>query len=186
MNDKSDPEISFTPLQQTHFSLIYDWFNMPHVQSFYSLRAWTLKEVGQKLTPYIQGVGDMKCYVISCHKTLIGYIQRYPVKMHPWNNQDLTNEIIDNSAGIDLFIGEREFVGNGLGHPILDAFLKKHIWPHYRYCLADPDINNNASMSFFRKCGFKELQQISSKDSLQRSVTLQLFIKQREDHNFDS
>jgi RimJ/RimL family protein N-acetyltransferase len=173
-------EIAFTPLQEEHFPVIHSWFNLPHIQAFYSLKMWTLDEVGKKLTPYIQGKGDLKCYIISFDEKPIGYIQCYPVKKHPWDNQDLTKEVIENGAGLDLFIGEKEYVGKGLGSQILDAFLKNYIWPHYQYCLVDPDTRNEASLRFFKKCGFKEYQKISTKDALERPATLQLFIKERE------
>ena len=142
-----------------------------------------MEEVCQKLIPCIQGVGDMKCYVIFIDKTAIGYVQCYPVKKHPWDNLDLPEEVIQDSAGLDFFIGEKKLIGQGLGCQILDAFLKSHIWPHYRFCLADPDICNEISMRLFRKCGFKEHQLINSKDALQYPVSLQLFIKERECEN---
>lgn len=174
------PKISFTPLSEEHFPLIHAWFNEPHVQAFYSLRTWTLEEVRQKLTPYLQGVEGLKCYIALIDQIPIGYVQCYPVKKHPWDNQDLPDEIIQNSAGLDLFIGEKKFIAKGFGRRILDAFLTSHIWPYYRYCLVDPDIRNEASIRLFSKCGFKEHQQISSKDALQRPVSLKLFIKERE------
>lgn len=171
--------ISFTPLSEEHFRLIHTWFNEPHVQSFYSLRAWTIEEVRQKLTPYIQGVGGMECYIISIDKTPMGYIQCYPVKKHLWDNQNLVEEVIQNSAGMDLFIGEKEFMGKGLGGQILETFLKNYIWTRYKYCLVDPDIRNEISIRLFKKCGFRKHQQISSKDALNRPATLQLFIRER-------
>lgn len=182
MNNPSLPtsEISFTPLSAEHFPLIHAWFNEPHVQAFYSLRTWTLEEVRKKLTPNLQGIEDLKSYIIFMHTTPIGYIQCYPVKKHPWDNQNLTDEIIENSAGIDLFIGEKEFIGKRIGYQILNAFLAIHIWPYYQYCLADPDIRNEASLRLFKNYGFREHQQIKSKDALQRPVVLQLFIKERE------
>jgi len=118
--------------------LIQIWFNEPHVQSFYSLRVWTIEEVRQKLTPYIQGVGGMDCYIISVDKTPMGYIQCYPVKEHPWDNQNLVEELIQNSAGIDLFIGEKKFIGKGFGCEILEAFLKNYIWTRYKYLPGGP------------------------------------------------
>lgn len=173
-------EPSFILISEEYLPLIYAWFNEPHIQAFYSLRTWTMEEVRQKLTAYIQGAEDLKCYIVFIDKTPIGYVQCYPVKKHPWDDQDLTDEIIQDSAGIDLFIGEREFIGKGLGCRILDTFLQRHIWPHYRYCLADPDIRNEACMRLFKKCAFQEHQRINSKDALLRPVTLQLFIKERE------
>ena len=177
---KYNSEISFKSLSEKHFSFIHTWFNTPHIQAFYSLKTWTIEEVCQKLTPYIQGIGEIKSYVIDFDKIPIGYIQYYPVKKHPWENQDLTQEIIQNSAGIDFFIGDKEFIGKGFGIQILNIFLENYIWPHYRYCLADPDIRNEASMRLFKQCGFTEYQKINSKDALYRPVTLQLFIKEND------
>lgn len=173
-------QISFIPLSKEHFSLIHTWFNKPHVQDFYSLRTWTIEEVSQKLTPYIQGVGDMKCYIIFVNTKPVGYLQCYPVKKHPWDNQNIPDDVVNDSAGLDLFIGEKERTGKGLGCHILNEFLKKYIWPHYRYCLADPDIRNEASIRLFKKCGFREYQLIKSIDALRHPVSLQLFIKERE------
>jgi aminoglycoside 6'-N-acetyltransferase len=173
-------EISFESLKESHFSSIHTWFNAPHIQTFYSLRSWTMEEVRQKLTSYIHGVGQIKSYIIFIDKIPVGYIQQYPVKEHPWDNLDLSDEMIQESVGIDLFIGEKEFLGKGFGCLIVDNFLKKHVWPYYRYCLADPDIRNAVSIRLFKKCGFKEHKQINSKDALKHPVTLQLLIKQKE------
>lgn len=181
----SNCRISFTPLSEEHFALIHTWFNQPHVQSFYSLRAWTIEEVRQKLTSYIQGVGGMECYIISIDKIPMGYIQCYPVKEHPWDNQNLAEEVLQNSAGVDLFIGEKEFIGQGLGCQILDAFLKNYIWTRYKYCLVDPDIRNDISIRLFKKCSFRKHQQISSQDALNHPVTLQLFIQERPHKDSD-
>lgn len=72
-------------------------------------------------------------------------------------------------------------MSKGLGCEVINQFLEKHIWPSFRYCLADPDIRNAISVRLFRKCGFTEHKQILFKDALQRSVYLQLFIKTRSD-----
>lgn len=173
-------ELSFEPLNPSHFQAIHGWFNAPHVQKFYSLRSWTFEEVQKKLLPYVQGAKHMKCFVIFHSKQPIGYIQSYPLKDHLWENQDLPYEIIENAAGIDLFIGEESFLGKGMGRMILIRFLEKWIWPFYQYCLADPDIQNKASIRLFQKSGFSEHKEIKSKDALQRPVILQLFIMKRE------
>ncbi len=173
-------KINFESLNESHFVLIHQWFNKPHIQAFYSLRSWTLEEVRKKLIPYLQGEKQMKCFVIYQGKHPVGYIQSYPIQEHPWENQDLSDEVIREAAGIDLFIGEEEYLGKRLGCKIINSFLGKYIWPFYRYCLADPDIRNEASLRLFQKCGFVAHKLIFSKDALQRSVTLQLLIKKRE------
>jgi aminoglycoside 6'-N-acetyltransferase len=172
--------LSFESLNPSHFQAIHGWFNTPHVQKFYSLRSWTFEEVQKKLLPCVQGAKHMKCFVIFHSKQPIGYIQSYPLKDHPWEDQDLPHEILENAAGIDLFIGEESFLGKGMGHMAVTRFLETWIWPFYQYCLADPDIQNKASIRLFQKSGFSKHKQIMSKDALQRPVILQLFIKNRE------
>lgn len=174
-----DSEIYFVELDESHFPLIHAWFNKPHVQLFYSLKPWTLEEVRQKLTPRLHRE-EQKGYIVYFRKQPIGYIQRYPIKDYPLESQDLPDKVIQEAAGIDLFIGEEEFSGKNLGYRIVNCFLEECVWPLYRYCLADPDIRNTASIRLFQKCGFKEHKRVASKDALQRDVSLQLFIKERE------
>jgi aminoglycoside 6'-N-acetyltransferase len=174
-------EIEFENLKETHFHLIQQWFNKPHVQAFYSLRSWTLEEVHSKLMPYLQGEKQMNCFIIHYNKLPVGYIQSYPIKEHPWENQDLPRDIVQEAAGIDFFIGEQEYLGRGLGCKIILQFLEKHIWPYYRYCLADPDIRNEASVRLLQKSGFVEHKRILAKDALQQNVSLQLFLKTNSD-----
>lgn len=171
--------IDFKPLNSSHFKLIHYWFNKPHVQAFYSLRSWSLKEVTEKLTPYLKNEKCVQSFVIYNKEHPIGYIQSYPIEKHPWQEQDLSDDIIKSAAGIDLFIGEEEYLGKGFGSEIINCFLDKLIWPNYHYCLVDPNIQNKSSIRLFQKCGFIEHKQVEVKDALQRNVTLQLFIKKR-------
>lgn len=171
--------IQFKDLNDSHFDLMFHWFNKPHVQAFYSLRTWTYEEVCQKLEPYILGEKQISCFIIYLNDLPIGYIQSYPIKDHPWENQDLSEEIIQEAAGFDLFIGEETYLNQGLGKQIIEGFLEEHIWPKYQYCLVDPDIRNEASMRLFLKCGFIEHKQIDSKNALKQTVTLKLLMKKR-------
>lgn len=171
--------ISFVPLSQGHFSLIHSWFNKPHVQAFYSLRNWTQEEIYKKLEPYVRGKKQISSFIIYLNEHPIGYIQSYPVKDHPWENQNLSEEIIQEAAGFDLFIGEETYLNQGLGKQVIEHFLEEHIWPNYQYCIVDPDIRNEASMRLFQKSGFIEHKQIESKNALKQPVTLKLMMKKR-------
>lgn len=171
--------ITFKPLSEEDFELILEWFNQPHVQAYYSLRPWTYEEVYRKLTPYTRGEFQMSSYIICLDEHSIGYIQSYPVREHPWDNQDLTEEVTQKAAGFDLFIGDPNYLRKGLGEKIVESFLENYIWPTYRYCVVDPNIQNAASLYLFQKCGFKEHKQINSKDALQQSVILKLMIRER-------
>lgn len=172
--------IHFKPLNESHLDLMLLWFNKPHVQAFYSLRNWTDDEVCKKLKPYIHGENQIISFVIYLDDRPIGYIQSYAVKEHPWKNQDLSEEIIQEAAGFDLFIGEEMYLNQGLGSHIIDFFLKEHIWPNYQYCFMDPDIRNEASIRLFKKCGFIEHKQIDYENALKQPVTLKLLMKKIE------
>src|SRR4029079_16569968 len=116
--------ISFVPLNETHFGIIHEWFNKPHVQAFYSLRNWTYEDVCKKLSPYMRGEKQMSSFVVYMDNDPVGYIQSYPVKDHPWENQDLPPSIVQDAAGFDFFIGEVKYLGKGLGSEIVESFLK--------------------------------------------------------------
>lgn len=71
-------------------SLLHQWFNMPHVQAFYSLRSWTEDEVIAKLTPYISREKSVSGFMILLDENPIGYLQSYKVSDYPWPDQDLS------------------------------------------------------------------------------------------------
>lgn len=166
--------IHFEHLKRDHFQLVHRWFNLPHVQDFYSLRAWTYDEVCKKLEPYLLHEKGLSAFIIYFEKDPIGYIQSYPLKKHPWENQEISEDMIQESAGFDLFIGEEKCLHQGLGSGIVSSFLETHIWPRYRYCFVDPDVQNQASIRLFQKCGFEEHQEIEYLNPFKQKVRLKL------------
>lgn len=167
---------SFRPLSFSDVPLMHSWFNLPHVKKFYSLRQWTEAEVMKKLEPYIEGKQLVNGFIVLIDDKPIGYIQKYNVVDFPWPNQNLTDEIVKNAAGMDLFIGDASLIGNGIGSQLIQAFLNQHIWPNKQYCLVDPDISNTAAIRCYEKLNFKEHAIINSTDSLGKPVVLMLMI----------
>lgn len=170
-------KLKFYELSKEHFTIVTNWFNQPHVQEYYSLPNWTHQEVATKLSKYLSNESDVKAYIIAINNQSIGYIQKYPLKNHPWPDQEFNEEVIDNTAGIDFFIGELDYVGKGLGTKILEGFLNNYIWPNYNYCVADPDTNNSRSINFLKKLGFIEEKIIHTKNAINQVVALQLMLK---------
>jgi len=161
--------------------LIHKWFNEPHVQKFYSLRNWSEQEVLDKLQPTIDSTKAISAFIIFYNDNPIGYIQCYKVSDFPWPMQDLSDEQSHQGAGLDLFIGDPYYVGKGLGKNLLNQFLIEKIWPHFKYCVVDPDERNTTSKQLFEKCGFKLHKKIPYKDALGKPVTLCLMIKTNEE-----
>jgi RimJ/RimL family protein N-acetyltransferase len=171
--------IAFRPLGLTDIPLMYQWFNMPSVQAFYSLRTWTEEEVLEKLRPYILGQKPVSGLIILLNNESIGYLQHYKVIDYPWPNQTLSQDIIENVVGMDLFIGEPKLIGQGLGQAIISAFLEKYVWPKCGFCVVDPDIRNLAAIKCYKKLGFKNHQAIDTVDAMNHPVQLQLMVANR-------
>lgn len=169
-------QFSFKPLNFSDILLMHRWFNLPHVQKFYSLRPWTESEVLNKLKPYIEASEPVAGYIVMMDDCPIGYIQYYKINDYPWINQNLTEDMIKQAAGIDMFIAEEALIGKGFGGKIVSNFLDQFIWPEFQYCLVDPDINNTAAIRCYEKLNFREHITISSKDTLGKPVTLKLMI----------
>lgn len=169
--------LSIEPLSSEHFSKMHKWFNHPHVQQFYSLKSWTEEETNKKLTPYLNSTSSIKGFIVLMNNNPIAYLQYCALAYNPWPDQDFSDEVVLNGVGIDFLIGEPDLVGQGLGSNIIEYFLKEIIWPHYQYCIADPDIKNIASIKTLEKCDFVIHKKIKTTDTLDRSVTLQLMIK---------
>lgn len=173
-------EIDIKKLSIIHFDKICEWFNKPHVQEFYSLRSWTMDEVTQKLIPYLESTSKVHAYICCISEKPIGYIQYYKLKNYNFPDQGFPEDVVTKTAGIDLFIGEEEYLGKGIADCVLELFLQTYIWPRFQYCIVDPDIRNKRSIHFFTKHRFTCHKTICMKDALQRDVTLQLMWCERD------
>lgn len=171
--------INFRPLDFSDIPLIHQWFNLPHVQQYYSLRDWTEHEVLNKLCPYILGTKSVSGFIILFDEIPIGYLQFYKVKDYPWPNQNLAQEIVDSSAGMDLFLGNIDMTGKGFGGKIIQAFINHKIWPEFQYCIVDPDVNNESALRCYEKLNFKEHTTVETEDVLGNPIKLKLLILAR-------
>lgn len=169
-------KFTFRPLAFSDVPLMHTWFNLPHVQKFYSLRQWTEKEVLEKLKPYIVGEKPVLGFIVLMNDVPIGYIQRCSVKDYPWPNQNLSQEVIDNAVGVDLFIGDNALVGKGVGGQVMQAFIDNKLKFHFEYCLVDPDVRNMPAIKCYQKLNFRDHATIETSDALGQPVTLRLMI----------
>lgn len=169
-------EIIFKKLSFEDIPLIHQWFNMPHVQEYYSLRSWSEIEVLEKLKSTIQGEKAIIAFMVLFNKLPIGYVQFYKVADYPWPEQDLPDEISQHAAGIDLFIGDSNLLGKGIGVKIVQTLLDEAIWHDFQYCVVDPDVRNQAAISCYERLGFIRYKIIHTQDALNRPVDLSLIL----------
>lgn len=101
-----------------------------------------------------------QAYIIGVDAVPAGYIQLYNAHDFLREDNDSLAELSDSLAALDIFIGEKEFLGKGLGSRILTQFLEEYVDPHYDACLVDPDTANIGAIRAYEKAGFKEIKMI--------------------------
>ncbi len=137
------------------------WLNMPHVREWWQNDPRTLEEAIEEYTPQIEGSDPTSSYIILYNERPIGYIQAYKIADWPDYARDLAVE--EGAAGVDLFIGEPEYVHRGLGAPILHAFLCDVVFqmPGVTYCIIGPAKSNAAAIRAYEKAGFRHLKTVA-------------------------
>ncbi len=152
--------ITFKPLKESDFQLIYTWIQQPHIKQWWSdPEEWDqfVAKYQQKITSEYRG-----CFIILSDTTPIGYIQWYNANKFPeWPHEP------EGTYGMDLFIGNPDFLGKGLGTEIVKLFtqmlFKK---PAVKRIIINPDVNNLAAIRCYQKAGFVTLGKIPERNEI--------------------
>jgi len=156
-------KIAFKPLREKDLPLMHRWLNTPHVSEWWSLDGNhhpSMEEVVRHYSPRIKGKEPVDVYIIIYDSKAIGMIQSCCLDDEP---EEKAIFGIDRScAGIDLFIGEEDYVHRGLGSGIIREFLKQVVFKKYDVdcCAIDPSVDNKIAIRAYEKAGFKHFKTI--------------------------
>jgi aminoglycoside 6'-N-acetyltransferase len=164
----------FKKLALKDLPLLHRWYNSDHVQAWYANGKLEYDALEDKYRQYIRQQGGCAIYGFVCYhnKQPIGYIQYYSIKRHQWLDVDLSF-YLDHAAGIDVFIGEKDKIGQGLGKKIIERFLSRRVFREFDYCFVDPQEGNHLAIACYKKCGFMHFGYAYSDDNQRH----ELFIK---------
>ena len=156
--------IDFRRLDIYDLENMHKWFNNDFVIEWFSKKKWTFKEIEEKYLPYINNEKPTQGYLILYDNTPIGYIQTY--KIHDYQDYARFVDINENASGLDLFIGEQEFIHKGLGKDIIIKFLKEIVFSlsDSISCVLGPEPKNEIAIKTYKKVGFKYLKTIQIDD----------------------
>lgn len=150
--------IAFEPLRREHMPLMRDWLGREHV------RRWWRDDIDESIAEYereIGGGGDpTENYLIFLDGRPVGFIQTYLVSDYPeW---DEIVEVGEGVAGVDLFVGEEDLTGRGLGSKILDRFVSEVVFglPETTAVVATVEDANRRSWRAFEKAGFRHVRDV--------------------------
>jgi RimJ/RimL family protein N-acetyltransferase len=104
-------------------------------------------------TLYIEDREPVQPYLILHDDKPIGYIQNFPIS-HDEGYARLVG--VEDSAGVDMFIGEDEYLYRRLGREILRRFLGEVVFRNesVRICVIGPEPKNVAAIRAYEKAGF--------------------------------
>ncbi len=148
--------IGFVPLAAGDLEQVHAWLRQPHVA-----RWWhddddeTYEKVVANYLPAIEGRDPTDNYVIVVDDRSVGMIQTYLVVDYPeW---ETILQLGPGVAGVDLFIGEEDAIGRGLGPEILCAFASGVVFAKEgtHACVAGVESDNTRSLRAFEKAGFR-------------------------------
>lgn len=158
MPDKAggmDPRgISFRAMLSSDLDLMHRWLNAPHVRRWWYAEGTSYAEIEEHYLPAIEGRDSAKPFVILHENKPIGYIQSYPISA----DEEYAGLVdVEDSAGVDVFIGEAEYLHRGLGRHIIRRFLSEHVFsdPEIEVCVIGPEPENIAGIRAYEKAGFR-------------------------------
>lgn len=157
MTDGFDPgRIGFRWLTEDDLPLMHRWLNEGPSFEWYGLEPTTLEEVTHVYTPRLHGQSNVLSLIVTYDGQPVGYVQRYFTREHEdyWGHQNFP----DDTAGIDLFIGEERFLHRGFGPLLIRTFLQTHVFAGQAgRCIIDPDPANKIAIRAYEKIGFRYL-----------------------------
>ncbi len=148
--------ITFRSMTLHDLDIMTKWLQKTEVLEFYGdpKNPFTYEQVKEKYSPRINGKTSITPYIIEYNEQSIGYIQCYPYKEKP------------KEKGIDLFIGEPQFYGTGLGTKTIKAFIQRLVnEDSTEKIFVDPHHSNKRAIRCYEKCGFETIDMINDGES---------------------
>jgi len=159
-----DPaRISFRRMTPDDLSLMHQWLQMPPVlEWWWGGVAPAYAAVAEKYGPRIRGESLTQAYFILYDDRPVGYIQTYRISDYP---EYATAVDVDKAAaGVDLFIGEADYLHKGLGSHIPRRFLRDVVFATSDIvsCIIGPSETNAIAIRAYEKAAFRSFKTIPS------------------------
>jgi len=137
--------IHFRPMHLGDLPLMHRWLNTAHVLEWWD-HLPTPDAVAAEYTSRIQGREPTQSFIVEADARPVGCIQCYRIADYPDYAQYLGAD--DHAVGVDLFVGEAELVGRGLGSAVLREFLRTVVFAYQSptECIIGPEIGNHRAL----------------------------------------
>lgn len=137
---------------------VAEWLAEPHVQQWWR-DPDAPRQVREKYLPRIRGDERTEMFIMTADGADAGFVQRYRISDHPTWAAALRRAGLDlaPAAGIDYVIGDRRFVGRGVGSAAVQQFsgLLFDDYADVEYVIVTPQASNRASCRVLEKAGYQ-------------------------------
>ena len=149
--------IQFKPLEESELVLIHTWLHQPWVKRWYVHEALPWQEFLQFRDEIKNYFGSGNEFLVMSNGYPFAYIRYYDAHLWPDGYGNVEPE---GMYGIDLYIGDSEYLGKGYGTALLHQFIKKIIQDQkelglpVKQLVIAPEVANNAAIKTYLKVGF--------------------------------
>lgn len=171
-NPAPDPEgvldpaaVGFRQMTPDDLLLMHRWLQTPHVlEWWWGGVAPSYEDVAEKYGPRIRGQEPTDPYLILHAGQPVGYIQTYRIRDYP--EYAAAVDMDEEASGVDLFIGEADYLHKGLGSHILRRFLRHIVFApgDVASCIIGPSAANAIAIRAYEKAGFRYLKTIPAEN----------------------
>lgn len=156
-----ESKISFRKLDFEDLILLHRWLNEPFIKEWYGKNeSITIDDINNKYTPRIKEEEPAKCFIVNYESHPVAFIQTYKINDYPENVKYFG--VNSTVAGLDLFIGNQDFIGKGFGSLMIKKFIQEVVFiqDDVSSCIVDPEPNNIRAIKAYEKVGFRYLKTI--------------------------
>lgn len=137
--------LAFRRLRNEDEETLRRWLHAPHVREWWGDPDRELSEALSHIALH-----DATAYIITLNGEESGYIHAYDAA-----EDDYFADRPAGAKGIDLYLGETECLGRGIGSGVIGAFAG-HLLSHgVPEVVTDPDPANGRAVAAYKKAGFK-------------------------------
>ncbi len=141
--------ITFQALTHQDVVQLHQWLQEEHVRAFWEDGHRTLAQVEQ----YYRPQKDVQRYLFSIDNQAVGLIQNYLIgDQHEYHAFALPGK---ETMGVDIFIGECNYLGKGFALPVLAEFIKLHCFAER--IIVDPNPANAKAIQVYERYGFVKI-----------------------------
>lgn len=165
--------IHFRTITESDFTRIFDWLQQPHITLWWPELDW--EKFQTKYRAKLQS-DYVHVYIISVDDHPIGMIQYYWFTKAPKGDESHGRFNDPHMVGLDIVIGDPDYVGKGYGSRALRTFVEQLLKrnPFIKRVFINPDSKNIAAIRAYEKAGFKVVKEVETENGKELEMEMRL------------